>query len=55
MRIKLPKLPNDPLKGAAFHEKLEKNKKVPMKVTRADKMKLKYGRNYQGGHGGGTR
>jgi len=55
MKFKVPKIPNDPLKGAAFHEKLEKNKKVPVKVTRADKMKLKYGRNYQGGHGGGTR
>lgn len=55
IKIKVPKIPSDPNKGAAFHEKLEKNKKVPIKVSRADKMKLKYGRNYQSGHGGGTR
>jgi ATP-dependent RNA helicase RhlE len=55
MKIVQPRLPRDPLKGAAFHEKLEKNKKVPVKVSRADKMKLKYGKNYQSGHGGGTR
>ncbi|ASZ11827.1 DEAD/DEAH box helicase [Chitinophaga pendula] len=30
--------------GAAFHEKLAKNKKVNRKVSHADKMKLKYGK-----------
>lgn len=55
MKIVQARAPHDPLKGAAFHEKLEKNKKIPVKVSRADKMKLKYGKNYQSGHGGGTR
>lgn len=31
-----------PTPGAAFHEKKDKNKKTNQKVTRADKMKLKY-------------
>lgn len=30
--------------GPAFHEKLEKNKKVNKKIRRAEKMKLKYGK-----------
>ena len=37
--VKLPKRENV---GAAFHEKNEKNKKVNMKLTRAEQMKLKY-------------
>jgi ATP-dependent RNA helicase RhlE len=49
--VKAPKLEG----GGAFHEKLDKNKKVPIKVTRADKMKAKYGRNYQSGHSNSTR
>lgn len=51
MKVKAPKLDG----GGAFHEKLDKNKKVPIKVTRADKMKAKYGKNYQGGHSNSTR
>ena len=38
--IKLPKLHEG---GGAFHEKLEKNKKVNIKVRHADKMREKYG------------
>jgi ATP-dependent RNA helicase RhlE len=49
IQVRQPKVEN---KGAAFHEKLEKNKKVPIKVTREDKKKLKYGKNYQSGAGG---
>jgi ATP-dependent RNA helicase RhlE len=49
IKVKQPKVEN---KGAAFHEKKDKNKKVPIKVTRADKMKLKYGKNYSSQHGG---
>ena len=37
--VKAPKRENV---GAAFHEKLEKNKKVNIKVKYSDKMKLKY-------------
>jgi ATP-dependent RNA helicase RhlE len=51
VKVKAPKLEG----GGAFHEKLDKNKKVPIKVTRADKMKAKYGKNYQGGHSNSTR
>jgi ATP-dependent RNA helicase RhlE len=51
IKVKAPKLEG----GGAFHEKLDKNKKVPIKVTRADKMKAKYGKNYQGGHSNSTR
>jgi ATP-dependent RNA helicase RhlE len=41
MNIKAPrKKPT----GAAFHEKLEKNQKVSVKFTRADKMREKYGK-----------
>ncbi len=50
-KVKVPKLDG----GGAFHEKLDKNKKVPIKVTRADKMKAKYGKRYQGGHSNSTR
>ncbi len=41
IQIKNPKID---LENSAFHEKKEKNKKVNMKVTRADQMKLKYGK-----------
>lgn len=51
IKVKSPKLEG----GGAFHEKLDKNKKVPIKVTRADKMKAKYGKNYQSGHSNSTR
>jgi ATP-dependent RNA helicase RhlE len=51
IKVKAPKLEG----GGAFHEKLDKNKKVPIKVTRADKMKAKYGKNYQSGHSNSTR
>ena len=51
VKVKAPKLEG----GGAFHEKLDKNKKVPIKVSRADKMKAKYGKNYQGGHSNSTR
>ncbi|MFN5620577.1 MAG: DEAD/DEAH box helicase [Flavobacteriales bacterium] len=51
VKVKAPKLDG----GGAFHEKLDKNKKVPIKVTRADKMKAKYGKNYQSGHSKSTR
>jgi ATP-dependent RNA helicase RhlE len=51
IKVKAPKLDG----GGAFHEKLDKNKKVPIKVTRADKMKAKYGKNYQSGHSNSTR
>ncbi|MSQ80019.1 MAG: DEAD/DEAH box helicase, partial [Flavobacteriaceae bacterium] len=37
-------------RGASFHEKSEKNKKVNIKVSRADKMKLKYGKKYKKEH-----
>jgi ATP-dependent RNA helicase RhlE len=39
--VKPPKLEE---KGPAFHEKKEKNKKVYNKISRKDKMKLKYGK-----------
>jgi ATP-dependent RNA helicase RhlE len=38
------KLPSIEGRGAAFHEKLEKNKKVNVKVRHADKMRAKYGK-----------
>ena len=41
IQIKNPKID---LENSAFHEKKEKNKKVNMKVTRTDQMKLKYGK-----------
>ncbi len=40
VQVKSPKVD----KGEAFHEKSEKNKKVNIKITRADQMKLKYGK-----------
>jgi ATP-dependent RNA helicase RhlE len=41
LNAKLPKLEE---RGAAFHEKLAKNKKVNVKVRHADKMMAKYGK-----------
>ena len=37
-------------RGASFHEKKDKNKKVNMKVTREQAMKLKYGKRYEKKH-----
>ena len=51
IKVRAPKLAG----GGAFHEKLDKNKKVPIKVSRVDKMKAKYGKNYEGGHSNSTR
>ena len=42
MKNTLVKLPKKEEGGAAFHEKKEKNKKVNMKVRRAEAMKIKY-------------
>jgi ATP-dependent RNA helicase RhlE len=53
--VKVPQRKADPSRGAAFHEKLDKNKKVPIKVTRADRMKAKYGKRYDANHGGGRK
>jgi ATP-dependent RNA helicase RhlE len=44
MKNVLVKLPKAEERGAAFHEKKEKNKKVNMKVRRAEAMKNKYGK-----------
>ena len=44
MKNALVVLPQKPVGGAAFHEKKDKNKKVNMKVRRAEAMKLKYGK-----------
>lgn len=42
----------DPEKGAAFHEKKDKNKKIPIKVTREDKQRIRLGKLYGTKHGG---
>jgi ATP-dependent RNA helicase RhlE len=39
-------------KGAAFHEKKDKNKKVPIKVSREDKHRIRLGKLYGTKHGG---
>ena len=44
MKEVLIKLPDVNAGGAAFHEKLAKNKKVNVKVRHVDKMKEKYGK-----------
>jgi ATP-dependent RNA helicase RhlE len=44
MKNFLIKLPSKEESGPAFHEKLAKNKKKNVKVSHADKMKLKYGK-----------
>ncbi len=42
MKIIQVKLPKKDAGGGAFHEKLDKNKKVNVRVSRSDKMKQKY-------------
>ena len=44
MKTFLIKLPSRDEAGPAFHEKSAKNRKVNVKVSHADKMKLKYGK-----------
>jgi len=44
MKEYLIALPKREESGGAFHEKLEKNKKVPLKIRHADKMREKYGK-----------
>ncbi|PWV45886.1 DEAD/DEAH box helicase [Chitinophaga sp. S165] len=44
MKNFLIKLPSMDESGPAFHEKSAKNKKVNVKISHADKMKLKYGK-----------
>ncbi len=44
MKTYLIKLPKREASGPAFHEKLEKNKKVNVKVKHTDKMMAKYGK-----------
>lgn len=41
IQVRVPKVENA---GAAFHEKSAKNKKVNIKISHADKMKMKYGK-----------
>jgi ATP-dependent RNA helicase RhlE len=50
MKIIQVRKPKTETKGKAFHEKKEKNKKVPIKVTREDKMRAKYGKQYSSSH-----
>ena len=49
IQVRQPKVAD---KGSAFHEKKNKNKKVPIKVSREDKKKLKLGKRYGTTHGG---
>jgi len=44
MKNVLVKVPTPEERGAAFHEKKAKNKKVNMKIRRAEAMKIKYGK-----------
>jgi len=44
MKNVLVTLPKKEENGAAFHEKKDKNKKVNMKVRRAEAMRNKYGK-----------
>jgi len=44
MKNVLVKVPDPEERGAAFHEKKAKNKKVNMKIRRAEAMKIKYGK-----------
>ncbi|MFA5044814.1 MAG: DEAD/DEAH box helicase [Paludibacter sp.] len=44
MKNVLTSIPKKEEGGAAFHEKKDKNKKVNMKVRRAESMKIKYGK-----------
>ncbi len=50
MKIVEVRRPKNIAKGPAIHEKKEKNKKVNIKVTRADQMKEKYGKRYEKKH-----
>ena len=50
MKIVEVRRPKNIAKGTAHHEKKEKNKKVNIKVTRADQMKEKYGKRYEKKH-----
>lgn len=52
MKIIQVKQKSQPEKGAAFHEKKDKNKKVPIKVTREDKQRMRLGKLYGTKHGG---
>ncbi len=49
IQVKQKKVPE---KGAAFHEKKDKNKKVPIKLTREDKQRLRLGKLFGTKHGG---
>jgi ATP-dependent RNA helicase RhlE len=48
IRLKVPEIRKS--EGLSFHEKIDKNKKINIKVTRADKMKEKYGKRYKKEH-----
>ncbi len=50
MKIIEVRQPKNVAKGPAHHEKKDKNKKVNIKVTRADAMKEKYGKRYEKKH-----
>lgn len=50
MKIVEVRQPKTIAKGPAHHEKKDKNKKVNIKVTRADAMKEKYGKRYEKKH-----
>lgn len=50
MKIIQTRKPKTETKGAAFHEKKEKNKKVPIKITKEDRMRAKYGKQYSASH-----
>lgn len=52
MKIIQPSKSKDPKKGAAFHEKKDKNKKIPIKVTREEKHRIRLGKLYGTTHGG---
>jgi len=52
MKIIQTRKNTDPEKGAAFHEKKDKNKKVPIKVTREEKNRIRLGKLYGTTHGG---
>ncbi len=52
MKIIQARKKNDPDKGAAFHEKKDKNKKVPIKVSREEKHRIRLGKLYGTTHGG---
>jgi len=49
IQVRQPKVAD---RGLAFHDKKNKNKKVPIKVSREDKKRLKLGKRYGTTHGG---